>query len=160
MTASPAGTPPLRYFIHDDFDAFRMEVSGGFVGSAARRAYEAWRAARLLARRVRPIVDISYVTKADEYGRAVLQAWREQDVQIVAASPASSALANSIPRTRVHPLSTHRTLVDRLSSLFRRSTAGNLANAEGPGLSSAASKLRSIENTSLPSHGDMERQVP
>ena len=56
MTATAPGTQPLRYFIHDDFDAFRMEISGGLVGSAARGAYEAWRVERLLARRARLLI--------------------------------------------------------------------------------------------------------
>jgi hypothetical protein len=33
MTTMAAGTQPLRYFIHDDFDAFRMEVSGSLVAA-------------------------------------------------------------------------------------------------------------------------------
>ena len=81
MTTTTAGVQPLLYFIHHDFDTFRMEISGSLVGRAAQEAYEAWRSARLLARRARVVVDISYVTEADEYGEAVLQAWHKQEVQ-------------------------------------------------------------------------------
>jgi hypothetical protein len=41
MTTTAAGTQALRYFIHKNFDAFRMEISGGLVGSAALRCF--WR---------------------------------------------------------------------------------------------------------------------
>jgi hypothetical protein len=140
MTTMAAGTQPLRYFIHDDFDAFRMEVSGSLVGSAAGAAYEAWRVARPLASRARLVVDISYVTQADEHGEAVLQAWLEQKVQIVALSPAALAIENSIPRAPPHLRSTPPTLAGRLAFLFRRPTAGNPANAERPRISSADSK--------------------
>ena len=159
MTTTAAGTQLLRYFIHDDFDAFRMEISGGLVGSAARAAYEAWRVALLLARRARLVVDISFVTQADEYGEAVLQAWQEQEVQIVASSPASLAIANSIAPAQVH-LAPRRTLVDRLRSLFgRRLPAGNSAIAEGPTGASAGPKQENVENTGFGLLSRMEHQV-
>lgn len=96
MNSTAAGAQPLRYFIHDDFDAFRMEISGSLVGPAAQKAFEDWQTARFLARRARRVVDISYVTEADEDGKAVLRAWQEQKAQIVASTPASRAIANSI----------------------------------------------------------------
>ncbi len=77
MNPTATDAQPLRYFVHDDFDAFRMELAGGLVGAAARGAYETWRVARLLSHRARLVVDISYVTQADEEGKAVLQAWQE-----------------------------------------------------------------------------------
>ena len=122
-------TQPLRYFIHDDFDALRMEIAGSLVGSGAQRAYEAWRVAHVLARRARLIVDISYVTQADEYGGAVLEAWQKEEVQIVAASPRSLAIANSIPRVPAYWPSTRRRFAGRLAFLFEPPAAGNLPNA-------------------------------
>jgi hypothetical protein len=106
----------LQYFIHYDFDALRMGIAGSLIGKAARKAYDAWRSSTLLARQLPRIVDISYVTEADEDGRAVLREWQEQDVRIVASSNASRVIANSI-----------------LSA-----PAGNPARAEGPAIRSAS----------------------
>ena len=58
MTASALGAQRLRYFIHDDFDAFRMELREALSAPAARRANEDWRVARLWAHCARVVVDI------------------------------------------------------------------------------------------------------
>jgi hypothetical protein len=150
---------PLRYFIHDDFDAFRMELAGGLVDAAARGAYETWRVARLLSHRARVVVDISYVTQADEEGKAVLQAWQEQEAHIVASSPASFAIANSITLASAHVPSARRPAARRLGSFFSRPTAENLANAEASAVSSAASEQKSLENSGFPFLSEMEQQV-
>jgi hypothetical protein len=95
MNPVASGGHPLRYFIHDDFDALRIELSRGLVGRAVQKAYEAWRSASLLGRRARLVVDISYVTEA-EHGKTVLRTWHERKARIVASSPASRAIADSV----------------------------------------------------------------
>ena len=152
-------TAALQYFIHDDFDAFRMEISGGFVGRAAQKAYESWRSALVLARRDRFVVDISHVTEADEQGRAVLQAWRRQDARIVASSAVSRKIANSIARETVPQPSASRSIVGRLVSFFSWQAAGNPASAESLRASSADAKESRVENIGFPSAGQMEPQV-
>ena len=87
---------PLRYFIHNDWDALRMELSGRLVGRAAREAYESLRNASFLPRRLPVVIDISYVAEADAAGLAVLRRWREQDGRILAATLASRAIAEPI----------------------------------------------------------------
>lgn len=74
-----------------------MEISGCLTGRAAQEAYEGWRSATRVAPRLRCVVDISYVTSADETGRAVLRAWRAEGVGIVASSCISRAIADSTP---------------------------------------------------------------
>ncbi len=93
---SPAAThaQPLQYFIHYDFDALRMEIAGSLIGKAAQKAYEAWRTAILMARRLPLVVDISYVTEADEVGRAVLRCWQKKEVRLVTSSSAARAMAD------------------------------------------------------------------
>lgn len=159
MNPTAAGAQPLRYFIHDDFDAFRMEIAGSLVGPAAQRAFEGWRSARFLACRARRVVDISYVTEADEDGKAVLRAWRERKTQIVASTPLSRAVANSIPHTSVHLPSARLTLVDRLGSIFSRVTAGNLARAENASTPSADPKQENVGNAGFPLLRGMEQQM-
>jgi predicted transcriptional regulator len=85
---------PLQYFIHDDSDALRMEIAGSLVGRAAQKAYEAWRSSSMTGRQPL-VVDISYVTDADQAGRAVLRAWQVQGARIVASSFISRAIVNS-----------------------------------------------------------------
>jgi len=159
MSAPAAVVPSLRYFIHDDFDAFRMEISGSFVGRAAQKAYESWRSALFLARRARLVVDISHVTEADEQGKAVLRAWRRQDARIVASSAVSRKIANSIVRDTVPRPSAPRSIVGRLVSFFSWQSAGNPAAAESLRESSADAKESRVEDIGFLAAGQMEPQV-
>ena len=159
MNPALSGAHPLRYFIHDDFDAFRIELSGSLVGLAAQKAYETWRSASLLGRRGRLVVDITYVTEADEHGKAVLRAWRELKARIVASSPASRAIADSVLDAPVPLPSARWTLIGPLGSFFRRLAAGNPAAAESAGIPSADTKQPDVENTEFPLIREMEQQV-
>lgn len=84
MTPTASHARPLQYFIHDDFDALRMEISGSLAGKGAHAAYDALRHESFIVRRQPLVIDISHVTDVDEQGRAVLRAWRGQGAQIVA----------------------------------------------------------------------------
>jgi hypothetical protein len=159
MSAPAAVVHPLRYFIHDDFDALRMEISGSLVGRAAQRAYESWRSALFLTHRARLIVDISHVTEVDEQGKAVLRAWQGQDARIVASSTISRAIANSIVRASVPQPSARTTIARRLGSFFSRLSAGNPACAESAGTASADARRSHVENIGFPVAGEMEQQV-
>lgn len=86
MTPTARDARPLQYFIHDDFDALRMEISGSLAGRAAQEAYDALRRESFMARRQPLVIDISYVTDLDERGQAILRAWRGQGAQIVASA--------------------------------------------------------------------------
>jgi hypothetical protein len=132
---SPAATvlgERLQYFIHDDFDAIRMEISGSLLGAAARRAFDTWRRAAMIGSRRRQIVDISYVTEADENGRAALLAWQRHDAHILASSSAS------------------RAVLDSIASL----TAGSSASAEAGSVASAEAIETNAENAGLPALAD------
>jgi hypothetical protein len=150
---------PLQYFIHYDFDALRMELAGSLVGRAAQKANEAWRSATLMARRWPWVVDISYITEADEDGRVVLRQWLQQGVRILASSVASRAIANSIPSAHVPTALPHRTLLDRVVSWFSRSTAGNPARAERRKVPPAGVKENNADNARFPLGGEMEQEV-
>jgi ABC-type transporter Mla MlaB component len=87
---------PLRYYLHDDPDAFRMELEGSLTQPGAESAYYAWHTA-LSTLSGRPvIVDITFVTRIDDAGREVLLRWQEHGARIVARSPQSRALAAGI----------------------------------------------------------------
>jgi hypothetical protein len=159
MNPAASGGHPLRYFIHDDFDAFRIALSRGLVGRAAQKAYEAWRSASLLGRRARLVVDISDVTEA-EHGKTVLRKWHELKARIVASSPASRAIADPVLDAPVPPPSARRTLVSPLGFFLSRPAAGNPAGAESAGIPSADAKQLDVENTGFPLIRELEQQVP
>jgi hypothetical protein len=156
MSPAAASGQPLQYFIHYDYDALRMEISGSLVGRAAQKAYEAWRSASFLTRPQPLVVDISYVTEADEHGRAILRAWEGQGARIVASSAASRAIASSILRAPVPRSLPQRTVLNRLASLFSRTTAGNPARAEAARIASAGAKQKSAYNAGFPVRGEVE----
>jgi hypothetical protein len=140
MTPTVEIERPLRYFIHNDWDALRMELSGRLLGKAAREAYESLRNASFLPRRLPVIIDISYVAEADAEGRAILRRWREQDGCILAATPASRAIAEPIlsapiarPLPRPGSLTHVSSLFSRVACLgaaFQSVTAGISADGE------------------------------
>jgi len=133
-TANPAAMfgPRLQYFIHDDFDAMRMEISGSLLGAAAQKAFDTWRRATAMAGRRQLIVDISYVTEADEKGRAVLREWQRRDAHIIATS------------------STSRDVLDSIAP----PTAGTSASAEAGRSASAEVNQRNAENAGLLGHAN------
>jgi hypothetical protein len=85
-----------QYYLHDEPDAFRLELSGSLSGEGARSVYQAWRTAISIIGQHPVIVDITYVVDADERGRALLGLWRRRQARIVAGSPQSRALAEAI----------------------------------------------------------------
>jgi hypothetical protein len=106
----------LQYYIHDEPDALRLELSGSLSGEGAQSVYQAWRTALSIVAGRPVIADITFVAEADERGRGVLQAWRRNGVRIVAGSPASQAVAGGSPGER---RSAPRSALD-FSSLRRR----------------------------------------
>lgn len=116
MSPSVSGGRPLQYFIHHDFDALRMEISGTLAGKAAEEAYDSWRREMLIEDRLPPVIDISYVTGMDSLGQAALRAWREFGARIVTSS--------SVPTTG-NPARAERTRAE--------SAVAYKANAENAG---------------------------
>jgi hypothetical protein len=89
-------TQALQYYLHDEPDAFRLELSGSLSGDGARSVYQAWRTALSIIGRRPVIVDITYVADADERGRTLLRLWRRRQARIIAGSSQSRALAASV----------------------------------------------------------------
>jgi hypothetical protein len=110
----------LQYYMHDEPDAFRLELSGGLEAAAAQDVYHAWRTALSIIGARPFIVDFTYVSGADEYGRALLRFWRGHRVRIVARSVGSRQLVESILGERLPDPPVKPGLIQRLSRLFRR----------------------------------------
>jgi len=136
-----------------------MEISGSFSGRAAREAYEAWRIANSMAQHHPRMVDISYVTDADEDGVAVLRAWQRQRAQIVTSTAVSGATANSILSAPASQDSRPTTVLVRFVSTLSRHSAVNPAPAESGSFLSASTKQRNAEKAAFPLFGEMESHV-
>jgi hypothetical protein len=93
----------LQYYIHDEADALRFELSGSLSGEGARSVYQAWRTALSIVAGRPVIADITFVTEADEHGRGVLLVWHRSGVRIIAASPESRVLARDILGEPISP---------------------------------------------------------
>src|SRR5205085_1792676 len=65
----------IQYYMHDEPDAFRLELSGALAGDGAQDVYHAWKTALSIVGARPFIVDLSYVSGIDDYGRALVQLW-------------------------------------------------------------------------------------
>jgi hypothetical protein len=117
MAMSAAQT--LQYYMHDEPDAFRLELSGVLESASARDVYHGWRTALSILGARQFIVDLTYVSAADEYGRALLRLWRRKGVRVVARSPESRALVESILGERLPDPPAKPSLLRRLIARFR-----------------------------------------
>ncbi len=86
----------LQYYMHDGPNAFRFELAGNLNREGARRLYQDWRTASSTIGDRRLIVDMTFLTDADERGRALLVRWCREGARIIANSKASRAMAESI----------------------------------------------------------------
>jgi outer membrane protein TolC len=86
----------FQFFTHNDPDAVRIEVAGKLAGADVEALHQAWQR-EALTDEVRPVVvDITFVTGADQYGRALLTVMHRFGAQIIADSPESLAIAHPI----------------------------------------------------------------
>ena len=86
----------LRYYMHDGPSAFRFELAGDLDNAGAREIEQAWRtASSLIAGRVL-LIDMTFVTSADEDGRALLARWHAGGARLIARSKTSRDLAEGI----------------------------------------------------------------
>jgi hypothetical protein len=140
----------LQYYIHDEPEALRFELSGSLSGAGAQSVYQAWRTA-LSILGVRPVIaDITFVVEADESGRDVLLVWHRSGVRIIAASRESQALAEPILGVRIPaPPAKAGWLRRSIAALFgdQAARAGILAPAESRPALSARAQRRRAEST-------------
>src|SRR5260370_38373729 len=85
----------LQYYIHDDMDAFRLELSGSLRGEGVRSVYHAWGTALSIVGERPVIADITFVTYAGGGGPGPLHLWHRHGRRIIAGNAQASALAES-----------------------------------------------------------------
>jgi hypothetical protein len=86
----------LQYYMHDGPGAFRFELSGNLTVEGARRLDQDWRTASSVIGGRMLIVDMTFVTDADDAGRELLIRWHRAGAHLITASKASRALAEQI----------------------------------------------------------------
>jgi hypothetical protein len=152
----------LQYFVHDDMDAFRLELSGSLSGEGAWSVYHAWRTALSTVDERPVIADITFVTDADEGGRGLLHLWHRSGVRIKAATAESCALAESIlgeplslraPSPRIGWFQRLATAIRGHSAV---AAAGIPAHAEQTRTASASARNKSSEFTRVSGCHELE----
>jgi hypothetical protein len=89
-------TNALQYYMHDGPTAFRFELAGNLNQEGVRRLNQDWNTASSTLGDRRLIVDLTFVTGVDEQARALITRWHREGARLIANSPASRALAESI----------------------------------------------------------------
>jgi hypothetical protein len=122
-------TRELQYYLHDDPDAFRLELAGNLRGEAVEGVYYAWRTALSILRNRIATVDITFLREVDEQGRALLRLWHRKGARIVARSQASRALAEDIVGEPIPTPSARPGWWQRLRAFLRRPAAAAAISA-------------------------------
>jgi hypothetical protein len=86
----------LQYYMHDGPSAFRFELAGDLNNEGASRLQQDWRTASSVISGRALIVDMTFVTSAEEDGRALLARWYAAGAQVIAKSKVSRELAEAI----------------------------------------------------------------
>jgi hypothetical protein len=89
-------TPALSYYMHDGPTAFSIEVAGILAAEGANKLEQDWRSAAAAIGGKELVVDLSFVTEIDPRGRRLLLRWFRNGATVVANTPESRALAESI----------------------------------------------------------------
>jgi hypothetical protein len=99
--------PAFSYYMHEGPAAFSIEVAGALAAEGAKKLEQDWLSASEAIGDKELFVDLSFVTEIDCVGRQLLLRWRGNGATIVANTPESRALAESIiglplrPRARI-----------------------------------------------------------
>jgi len=88
----------LQYLMHDGPTAFRFELAGNLNDDGARRLDRDWRTASPEIGGRRLIVDMTFVTGADEQGRALINRWHREGARLIASSKASRDCWRAAPQ--------------------------------------------------------------
>jgi hypothetical protein len=96
--------PAFNYYMHDGPNAFSIELAGALAGEGAKSLEHDWLSASAVIRKKELVVDLSFVTAIDPVGRQLLLRWRRNGATILANTPESRALAESVIGRRVRPL--------------------------------------------------------
>ncbi len=86
----------FSYYMYDGPTAFSIELAGILATEGAKKLQQDWRSASAVIGRKELVVDLSFVTEIDLRGRQLLLHWFRNGATVVANTPESRALAESI----------------------------------------------------------------
>jgi hypothetical protein len=97
----------FSYYMHDGPTAFSIELAGTLAAEGAKKLEQDWQSAYAVIGKKELVIDLSFVTEIDPGGRHLLVRWFRNGATVVANTPESQALAESIigrpltPNTRI-----------------------------------------------------------
>ena len=153
----------LQYYLHDEPDAFRLKLSGRLSGEGAQSVQQAWQTALSIIGARQLIVDMTFVNEADERGRVLLRLWHHNGARIIAASPESCALAESIVgETLPQPPAAKPGFFERVAGIFRWFSAGAALSADAGArhARSASTTKRTIEIAAVAGRRGLDCRMP
>src|ERR1700719_2300393 len=86
----------FSYYMHDGPAAVSIEVAGRLAAEGAKKLEQDWLSASVVIGTKQLIVDLSFVTEIDPVGRQLLLRWRRNGATVVANTPESRVLAESV----------------------------------------------------------------
>ena len=86
----------FSYYIHDGPTAFSIELAGALAAEGAEKLEQDWGSVSAVIGEKELVVDLSFVTEVDPGGRQLLLRWFRNGATVVANTPQSRALAESI----------------------------------------------------------------
>jgi hypothetical protein len=95
--------PAFTYYMHEGPAAFSIEVAGALAAEGAKKLERDWLSASAAIAKKELVVDLSFVTEIDPVGRQLLLRWRGNGATLVANTPESRALAESVVGLPLRP---------------------------------------------------------
>ena len=89
-------TSSFSYDVHDGPTAFSIELAGTLAAEGANKLEQDWRDASAAIGNKELVVDLSFLTDIDPEGRRLLLRWFRNGATVVANTPESRALAESV----------------------------------------------------------------
>jgi hypothetical protein len=96
--------PAFSYYMHDGPAAFSIELAGALAAEGAKKLEQDWGSASADIGEKELVVDLSYVTEIDPVGRQLLLRLRRNGATVVANTPESRELAESIIGRPLRPI--------------------------------------------------------
>ena len=96
--------PAFNYYMHDGPNAFSIELAGTLAAEGAKKLEQDWRRACAVFGKKELVVDLSFVTAIDSEGGQLLLRWFRNGATVVANTPESRELAESIIGRPLRPI--------------------------------------------------------
>jgi hypothetical protein len=114
----------LQYYVHSEPNVFRLELAGSLSGWGVQSVYQAWQTALSIIGDRTLVIDITFVSEADQRGRDLLLLWHQNGARIIAASSGSQALIQPIMGKPIPPQRRKRSCLQRLSAVLLGNSSG------------------------------------